>query len=104
MLDSMHRARTGRHLGLTLYAQLGTCPDDSDVFLALFNTRELARTAENALNGLTVVSPPWLAIGRLIYPVTNPVLAGEFIGVATSDEVAERITEAVSRGWTVGHG
>ena len=98
MLDSMHRARLGRRRKTNLYAQLGTWPDDTDPQLALFNSPNLAQTAEDALNGATARGVPWIAVGRLIYPMVNPITPGEFIGVAISDEVAERIAAAVSGG------
>jgi hypothetical protein len=97
MLDSMHRARLGRRRRVNLYAQLGTWPDDTDPLLALFNNQQLAQTAEDALNGRAVRGVPWIAVGRLIYPMVNPIIPGEFIGVAVSDEVAERIASAVSQ-------
>lgn len=98
MLDSMHRARVGRSVKLTLYAQLGIWPDDTDPLLALFNNPQLAQVAEDALNGETVRGVPWIAMGRLLYPAVNPITPGEFLGVAMSAEIAERIASAVSGG------
>jgi len=98
MLNSMHRARTGRTVKINLYAQLGTFPDDTDPLLALFNNPNLAQTAADALNGATARGMPWIAVGRLLYPRVNPITPGEFLGVAMSDEIAERIADAVSGG------
>jgi hypothetical protein len=94
----MHRARVGQTIKVTLYAQLGTWPDDTDPLLGLFNNPQLAQTAQDALNGATARGVPWIAVGRLIYPMVNPIIPGEFLGVAISDEVAERIASAVSGG------
>lgn len=95
-LKAVCRARVGRTLGLTLYVQLGTDPADSDVLLALFNTRSLAVTARNAVNGLAVDSPRWQAVGRLIYLAGVVASADDFLGVGMDAQAAARIVAAVN--------
>lgn len=37
--------RVGRHLGRTIYAQLGAEPSDDDVLIGMMDSRELAEAA-----------------------------------------------------------
>lgn len=46
--------RTGRKVGRTVYAQIGTEPSDKDVLIGVFDTRELAASAAKAHNAAIV--------------------------------------------------
>jgi hypothetical protein len=91
-----HSYRVGRTLGCTLYAQLTPEPGKTDVFLALFNTRELATLAADRLNDPERRDLRWIAIGRLIYPLNTRLLPDDFLAVAVTADVATMIVSAVS--------
>lgn len=94
----IHRARVGRSLGLTLYAQAGTWPSKSDTYLGVFNTRELAQVAYDCLNGRPRHDVRWLALGRLIFPCNDVVPAGldDFLAVMIDPEVAADVVRRVN--------
>lgn len=98
-LADAHSYRVGRTLGCTLYAQLTPEPRKIDAFLALFNTRDLASVAAARLNGHPQVRPLWVAIGRLIYEISERIETDEFIAVAVTADVAASIVAAVNEGW-----
>jgi hypothetical protein len=88
--------RVGRTLGCTLYAQLTPEPGEADMLLALFNTRELAALAADRLNDPERGDLRWIAIGRLIYPLSARLLPDDFLAVAVTADVASIIVSAVS--------
>ena len=48
----MTRYRNGRHLGRTIYRQMGENPSDQDEFVGIMDTREMAGVVVDALNHL----------------------------------------------------
>lgn len=95
-IPAIHQARVGRSLGRTLYAQAGTWPDKADRLLGLFDTIEAAQIAAAALNGEPRPGIRWRAIGRLIFPITNPITLDDFFGAMTTREVATVVVAAVN--------
>lgn len=94
----IRRARVGRSLGRTLYAQAGAWPDKGDTLLGLFDTVEQAQIAMNALNGAPAPGVRWRAIGRLIFPVANPISLDDYFGAMATREVASQVVDVVNGG------
>jgi hypothetical protein len=51
--------RVGRHLGRTLYLQVGEEPSDADVLLGMMDTEDGARTVIDAVNEKQRREGPW---------------------------------------------
>jgi hypothetical protein len=97
-LTGAERYRIGRTLGRTLYAQLGDAASSTDVFLGLFNTRNLAQLAADSLNGHPPPATRWLALGRLVYLAAGPIVLDDFLATMDTPAAAAAVVNAVNRG------
>jgi hypothetical protein len=96
-VHDMRRVRAGSSLGFTLYAQFGDDPAKDDPYLGVLNNPILAQYAVTAINGGQLPSPmPWLAIGRLIYPMPGMNSIDDFIGVMATPAIARWVAHRVA--------
>lgn len=55
------RWRVGRHLGRTVYLQIGDQPSDQDLLLGMMDTAEVAHTVIEAVNEKRRREGPWIS-------------------------------------------